>query len=246
MRALLFAGLLTTIWSVDPRGIWKVLTAPAVAFIKDYINITLMFCAFYYLDVFCRIVFESLGRNGFQNFSKWLTCGLPLIITIIVQVATVSIAIRTNMQLPRTFMICFLAFLVVLWSAGISISLLYVYSIRMRSGLDFTDNQTLRKPYIRLMKMAALLWVIAIAGSFAASLSVRASAQKKTSFEAAQVVQDPSRYEFYEYIIFYIIGVILVYLNGKIVDETRATSPPSPAARPVSNENASPNLSATQ
>jgi hypothetical protein len=235
MRALFLAGILELAWSIDPRGIWRILSAVAIAFIKDYVIVVLSFCGLYHLDAFCRVVFESLGRSWFLRVSNWLTCGIPLLLTIIVQVWLTVIAIKTNLQQPRNYFMIFLGFIVLLWTLGITCSLVYIYSVRQKSGLKFSSNAVHRKTWIRLIRITVFLWIVVV-GAILLSIAYvvyNVKTQAVTLLDT-QVAPDSSHYEFYTFFPFHILGAILVFLYGK---QSSKTNPKVPAAvTPVASD----------
>jgi hypothetical protein len=228
MRALLFIGILTNIWGIDPRGVWRILPVILLAFVKDYMFMVLVFCGLYYLDAFCRVVFESLGRTWFSRISKWITCGIPLLLTIILQLTLTGIAIKINRHAPRTYLQCFETFLIFLWTVGISYSAVFIYSLRRKAGLNLGTNQEQRKIWLRMIRLVVLLWIGVITAAILTYQSVVQNTE--TSLEDAQVIRDPSKYHPYTFLALYILGAILVYLHGKISrnDGKAADAPAAP------------------
>jgi hypothetical protein len=234
MRALLVSGILEIIWSIDPRGIWQILSAVAIAFIKDYVLIILSFCGLFYLDVFCRVVFEALGRHWFLQISSWITCGLPLLATIIVQIVLTVIAININQQQPRNYFICFLVFIILLWTSGITYSLIYIFSIRRKAGLNFLNNPRQKETWMRLVKLTIFLWLVVIAAMYMAVYYVLYNRRLNVTLQDTQVVANPARYEFYSFLVLHISAAILVYLYGKMPSRGNMKSPA--AVTPVASD----------
>jgi hypothetical protein len=213
MYALLLAGILEMIWSIDPQGIWKIHTAISLAFIKDFVIISLSFCGQLWLDIYCRAIFQSLGRINLSQTPLWISSGTPLLLTIVVQVSLTILAITTGRQNPRSYFILFVTFVILCWSIGVTIALIYVLSIRKKAGLNF-DNNDQKRVWMRMIRLVMFLWLIVIV---AVALSVNSLLNNRTTtLQEAQVIADPTRYIPYTFYVFHVSAGILVYLGGKL------------------------------
>jgi hypothetical protein len=234
MTVLLVAGILELVWSIDPRGIWKILNALAIACIKDYALTIFSYCGMYYVDMFCRVVFESLGRTWVAKISKWITVGVPLLISIISQIWLTAIAVQVNLQLPRNYYVSILVFFISMLTLGITCAMLYTYSIRTKAGLNFNGNPAQRASWQRLVKLVTFLWLVVLAAVFLAIYTLIINKKNQLTFEDAQVAADPARYEFYPFLVLHTSGAILVYQHGKMrFDNSKAPAAITPNATDV-------------
>jgi hypothetical protein len=234
MSALLVAGILEFIWGIDPRGIWGLLSAMALAFVKDYVLVVLSFCGVFYLDIFCRVVFESLGRTWFLKIPQWLTCGIPLVVTVIVQIVLTMMTIPINDQEPRAYFIFFLVTVITMWTIGITISLVHIFSIRSKAGLNLSSNPAMKRNWSKMVKLAIALWIIVAAAMPVSILTIVVSRKRHYTLEQTQVIHDPAHYEFYPFLLFHIVSSILVYWIGKLPNEqSKGPAAVTPAATDV-------------
>jgi hypothetical protein len=154
IRILLLAGVIELIWSIDPRGVWRIYSAALIACIKDYVLITLNICVIFKLDIVCRVTFEILGIAWLYHAPQWLTCGSIMTLMVIVQAIATAFAVKLNRQGPRSFYILFFAIVFFLLAFGITWSMVYFFSVNKKVGVLSIERQEAWK---KLRKLTVLL-----------------------------------------------------------------------------------------
>eukprot|EP00475_Leptophrys_vorax_P042032 TRINITY_DN792_c0_g2_i1.p1 TRINITY_DN792_c0_g2~~TRINITY_DN792_c0_g2_i1.p1 ORF type:complete len:324 (-),score=68.84 TRINITY_DN792_c0_g2_i1:144-1115(-) len=126
-----FGGLIMAIWSVDPKGVFGIYNMVVLIVCKDTITMLATTCSILYAQVLGAVYVAARYAKRTEAQSAWISIGIPLVCSIVVDAITTCFSLLTNQEVYRAIFFGFIA--LVLGFAGLCSFVMYRNTVSSES-----------------------------------------------------------------------------------------------------------------
>jgi hypothetical protein len=242
LLSLLGFGVLESIWSVDPRGIWGLYSPFTVSLLRDWIILALMQSAFFWGDLVIRSIapFVKVVQK-YDQIPIWVTSTTPIIILVILSGSLSWRAAQTNNLLYRVIFTFCLAIFICLFAVYILVCLFFIRNALIQARLSGVEGNSTRtmifsEKYKKLFRTGTIFALLAVAGllfSFANFVWMK----QGNDFTSGVLVQDSAVYmPYFFYLVHIALGAAVFYAVWLPLNSSPQTDVPrSPSHRNIAS-----------